>query len=102
MCCGGGPGVGVSGRYDGGGHRHDGRDVGGRHCSRLQTTRACALVQPLHQTFPLRLFSKILNRIECPTHAPPYTTTQVIGYHRGFWFHTLGQRKGIPLSGGPW
>jgi len=27
---------------------------------------------------------------------------EVIGYHRGFWFHTVGQRKGIPLSGGPW
>ena len=27
---------------------------------------------------------------------------QVVGYHRGFWFHTVGQRKGVPLSGGPW
>lgn len=27
---------------------------------------------------------------------------QVVGYHRGFWFHTVGQRKGIPLHGGPW
>ena len=27
---------------------------------------------------------------------------QVIGYHKGFWFHTVGQRKGVPLSGGPW
>ncbi|PRW20746.1 tRNA-specific 2-thiouridylase [Chlorella sorokiniana] len=27
---------------------------------------------------------------------------EVVGYHRGFWFHTVGQRKGIPLSGGPW
>uniref|UniRef100_A0A1D2A8T4 tRNA-5-taurinomethyluridine 2-sulfurtransferase n=2 Tax=Auxenochlorella protothecoides TaxID=3075 RepID=A0A1D2A8T4_AUXPR len=26
----------------------------------------------------------------------------VLGYHRGFWFHTLGQRKGVPLHGGPW
>lgn len=29
-------------------------------------------------------------------------TDEVVGYHRGFWFHTVGQRKGIPLSGGPW
>lgn len=29
-------------------------------------------------------------------------TDQVVGYHRGFWFHTIGQRKGIQLSGGPW
>lgn len=26
----------------------------------------------------------------------------IIGYHKGFWFHTVGQRKGIHLSGGPW
>ncbi|KAL4545911.1 hypothetical protein Ndes2526B_g05035 [Nannochloris sp. 'desiccata'] len=26
---------------------------------------------------------------------------QVLGYHQGFWFHTVGQRKGIPLHGGP-
>lgn len=27
---------------------------------------------------------------------------EVLGYHRGFWFHTVGQRKGVPLHGGPW
>jgi tRNA (5-methylaminomethyl-2-thiouridylate)-methyltransferase len=26
----------------------------------------------------------------------------VVGYHRGFWFHTVGQRRGIRLAGGPW
>lgn len=26
----------------------------------------------------------------------------MLGFHRGFWFHTVGQRKGVPLSGGPW
>jgi tRNA-5-taurinomethyluridine 2-sulfurtransferase len=26
----------------------------------------------------------------------------VLGYHQGFWFHTVGQRKGVHLSGGPW
>jgi tRNA (5-methylaminomethyl-2-thiouridylate)-methyltransferase len=25
-----------------------------------------------------------------------------LGRHNGFWFHTVGQRKGIGLSGGPW
>ena len=29
-------------------------------------------------------------------------TGRVLGSHRGFWFHTLGQRKGLGLSGGPW
>ncbi len=27
---------------------------------------------------------------------------KVIGMHRGYWFHTIGQRKGLGLSGGPW
>lgn len=25
-----------------------------------------------------------------------------IGTHSGFWFHTIGQRKGLGLGGGPW
>lgn len=29
-------------------------------------------------------------------------TGRVLGSHRGFWFHTIGQRKGLGLSGGPW
>ena len=24
------------------------------------------------------------------------------GEHRGYWFHTIGQRKGLGLSQGPW
>lgn len=29
-------------------------------------------------------------------------TGRILGQHRGFWFHTIGQRKGLGLSGGPW
>lgn len=29
-------------------------------------------------------------------------TGEKVGQHRGYWFHTIGQRKGIELSGGPW
>ena len=29
-------------------------------------------------------------------------TGRKIGEHTGFWFHTIGQRKGLGLSGGPW
>ncbi len=29
-------------------------------------------------------------------------TGKKLGEHRGFWFHTIGQRKGLGLSGGPW
>lgn len=27
---------------------------------------------------------------------------KLVGTHRGYWFHTIGQRKGLGLSGGPW
>ena len=29
-------------------------------------------------------------------------TNKVIGTHHGYWFHTIGQRKGLGLGGGPW
>lgn len=29
-------------------------------------------------------------------------TGKVLGAHKGYWFHTIGQRKGLYLSGGPW
>ncbi len=29
-------------------------------------------------------------------------TGRTLGTHRGYWFHTVGQRKGLGLSGGPW
>ena len=29
-------------------------------------------------------------------------TGRILGTHRGYWFHTVGQRKGLSLSGGPW
>lgn len=27
---------------------------------------------------------------------------EILGRHNGYWFHTIGQRKGLQLSGGPW
>jgi len=29
-------------------------------------------------------------------------TGRVLGQHKGYWFHTIGQRSGLGLSGGPW
>lgn len=29
-------------------------------------------------------------------------TGKILGEHRGFWFHTIGQRRGLRLGGGPW
>lgn len=29
-------------------------------------------------------------------------TGKKVGEHNGYWFHTIGQRRGLGLSGGPW
>ena len=29
-------------------------------------------------------------------------TGRIIGHHQGHWFHTIGQRKGLGMGGGPW
>lgn len=29
-------------------------------------------------------------------------TGEILGKHKGYWFHTIGQRKGLGLGGGPW
>ncbi len=39
---------------------------------------------------------------EQPGDVVDYETGKVIGQHRGLWFHTIGQRKGLGLGGGPW
>lgn len=31
-----------------------------------------------------------------------FETGKVLGTHRGFWYHTIGQRQGSGLAGGPW
>ena len=31
-----------------------------------------------------------------------WETGKVLGEHKGYWFHTIGQRKGLGLSQGPW
>lgn len=31
-----------------------------------------------------------------------FETGQELGKHKGFWFFTIGQRRGVGLSGGPW
>jgi tRNA-5-taurinomethyluridine 2-sulfurtransferase len=31
-----------------------------------------------------------------------YESGAVLGEHKGFWYHTIGQRQGLGLGGGPW
>ena len=39
---------------------------------------------------------------ETPGDIVEWETHRRIGRHRGLWFHTIGQRKGLGLGGGPW
>lgn len=39
---------------------------------------------------------------EMPGPIVDIATGKTLGQHKGFWFHTIGQRKGLGLSGGPW
>lgn len=29
-------------------------------------------------------------------------TGKIVGTHKGYWFYTIGQRKGLGLAEGPW
>ncbi len=39
---------------------------------------------------------------EIPGEIRELETNELLGEHKGFWFHTIGQRRGLKLSGGPW
>ncbi len=39
---------------------------------------------------------------ELPGDVVELETGRIIGRHRGHWFHTIGQRKGMGFGGGPW
>ena len=39
---------------------------------------------------------------ELPGDIIEWETGKRLGPHEGFWFHTIGQRKGLGLAGGPW
>ena len=39
---------------------------------------------------------------ELPGDVVELETGKLIGRHKGLWFHTIGQRKGLGFGGGPW
>lgn len=39
---------------------------------------------------------------ECPGDLIEWETGKKLGKHKGFWYHTIGQRQGSGLAGGPW
>ena len=49
-------------------------------------------------------YNDFLNRYlgEKPGDIIELETGKNVGKHNGYWYHTIGQRKGLGLSGGPW
>jgi len=49
-------------------------------------------------------FSDFINHYlgEKPGDIIEYETGKIVGEHKGFWYHTIGQRQGLGLAGGPW
>lgn len=39
---------------------------------------------------------------DMPGDVVEFETSKKIGCHRGLWYHTIGQRKGLGFGGGPW
>jgi tRNA (5-methylaminomethyl-2-thiouridylate)-methyltransferase len=39
---------------------------------------------------------------ERPGKIRDFESGAILGEHRGYWFHTIGQRRGLRLGGGPW
>ncbi|HML19585.1 MAG TPA: tRNA 2-thiouridine(34) synthase MnmA [Candidatus Dependentiae bacterium] len=37
-----------------------------------------------------------------PGNLVEFETGKILGTHKGFWYHTIGQRQGSGLAGGPW
>jgi len=49
-------------------------------------------------------FNEFINHYlgEKPGDMIEFETGNVLGTHKGFWYHTIGQRQGSGLAGGPW
>ena len=49
-------------------------------------------------------FSDFINHYlgQTPGDMIEYETGAKLGNHKGFWYHTIGQRQGSGLAGGPW
>lgn len=64
--------------------------------TRKDSQGICFLGKVHYNDFIKRYLGERKGKILC------YETGKVLGEHNGFWFHTMGQRKGLGLSGGPW
>jgi len=64
--------------------------------ARKDSQGICFLGKIHYNDFIKRYLGEKTGKIIC------FETGKVLGEHKGYWFHTIGQRKGIGLSGGPW
>lgn len=64
--------------------------------TRKDSQGICFLGKVHYNDFIKRYLGEKKGKIVC------LETGKIMGEHNGFWFHTIGQRKGLGLSGGPW
>lgn len=81
-------------------HKHQVRDLavkmGLPNSARADSQGICFLGKISYNQFiQQNLGTLVGNVVNCDT-------GEVIGTHQGYWFHTIGQRKGLNLPGGPW
>ena len=64
--------------------------------TRKDSQGICFLGKIHYNDFLKRYLGEKKGKIVC------YEDGKILGEHNGYWFHTIGQRKGIGLGGGPW
>ena len=72
------------------------REQGFETASKRDSQGICFLGKINYNDFIERYLGKRVGKIV------ELETGKVLGKHNGYWFHTIGQRKGLGLSGGPW
>ena len=72
------------------------RDVGLPNADRKDSQGICFLGKVKFSEFVAEHLGEIEGAIV------ELETGKRLGTHKGFWFHTIGQRSGLRLSGGPW
>lgn len=72
------------------------RDLGLPNAKRKDSQGICFLGKVRFDAFLEHYLGKCIGDLV------EYETGKKVGEHDGFWYFTIGQRKGIRLSGGPW
>lgn len=76
--------------------RHKAEELGLANAERKDSQGICFLGKIKYRDFVHAYLG------DKPGEIVEWETGERLGEHRGVWFHTIGQRKGLSLSGGPW